>query len=98
MLKSTPTGDLLLVGDFSVLVGNDRQRATRVKIGRYSLPNMNPDSVQLLDFCASLSITKTMFKHKGVHKCSWNRTPLVPISMTDLVDHISQSTTIHFGH
>uniref|UniRef100_A0AAV2J4J5 Endonuclease/exonuclease/phosphatase domain-containing protein n=1 Tax=Knipowitschia caucasica TaxID=637954 RepID=A0AAV2J4J5_KNICA len=40
-----------------------------------------------LDFCAShsLSITNTMFEHKGVHQCTWHQDTLGRRSMIDFV-------------
>ncbi|KAI3358685.1 hypothetical protein L3Q82_015094 [Scortum barcoo] len=40
-----------------------------------------------MDFCAShsLSITNTMFEHKGVHQCTWHQDTLGRRLMIDFV-------------
>lgn len=80
-----PPGDSVLpLGDFNAHVGSDSETCRDV-IGNHL--DVNLSSVLLLDFCAnhSLSITNTMFKHKGIHKCTWHQDTLGCRSMIEFV-------------
>ncbi|TWW61017.1 hypothetical protein D4764_05G0011070 [Takifugu flavidus] len=87
VLESAPFGgSLVLLGDFNGHVGSNSV-TWRGVIRKHGPPDLNPSGVLLLDFCAHLrlSITNTLFRHKGVHMWTWHRDALGRRSMIDFV-------------
>lgn len=56
-------------------------------IGRNGIPDLNPNGVCILDFCArhELSIMFTLFELRVVHKCTWYNATLGQKSMINVV-------------
>ena len=74
VLESAPNGHcILLLGDSNDHVSNDSETWKDV-IGKNGPLDLNPNCVQLMEFCAShsLYITNTMCSHKNVQKCTWS--------------------------
>ena len=71
VLENGPPGDSFVLRDFSALVGSNSE-TWRGVVRNIGPPDLN--CVLLLDLCAchGLSITNTMFRHKGVHMCTWH--------------------------
>ncbi|XP_071145171.1 craniofacial development protein 2-like [Mytilus edulis] len=73
-IVKTPQHDvLLIIGDQNAKVGNDNSQHER-SMGREGLGIMNENGERLADFCSTngLVIGGTLFKHKGIHKITWN--------------------------
>ncbi|TWW57009.1 hypothetical protein D4764_08G0009960 [Takifugu flavidus] len=87
VLESAPSGgSLVFLGDFNVHVGSDSV-TWRGVIGKNAPPDLNPSGVLLLNFCPRLrlSITNILFRHKGVHMCTWHQDALGRRLMIDFV-------------
>ena len=69
VLYGAPVGDsIVFLGDFNTHGGNDGD-TWRGMVGRNGLPELNLSGRLLASH--GLSLTSTMFEHKGAHKCTW---------------------------
>ena len=86
VLRSVPKDDkIFLMGDFNARVGTDSD--TWSCLGNFGVGNMNSNGLLLLELCEefSLSISSTVFKHKGDHTTTW----MHPRSKTwHLIDYV----------
>ena len=87
VLESAPSGDCLgLLANFSADVCSNN-KTWRGMVRKKGPSDLNPSGALLLDICArnGLSITNTMFRHKGVHMCTWHQDTLGRSSMINIV-------------
>jgi len=67
--KVTENDNIILRGDINARVGNNEVTNIVRTSGEATLNN---NSKKSLDFCTyNLKIFNTFFKHKGIHKFSW---------------------------
>jgi len=80
------TDSLMLLGDLNAHVGVDDSRWRGV-IGRNGDADLNGNGRLLLDFCSTsgLTIMNTFFRHRDVHKYTWQRVSSEQRSLIDLV-------------
>ena len=74
VLQTVPKHDVLLVmGDLNAKVGSDNAGLEHC-IGRHGLGTRNGNGERLLEFCVEndMVIGGTIFKHKDIHKQTWN--------------------------
>ena len=74
VLLAVPKHDILLVmGDLNAKVGSDNIGFEHC-IGKHGLGTRNDNGERFLDFCMEndLVIGGTIFKHKDIHKQTWN--------------------------
>jgi exonuclease III len=68
--KSTKIQHLILAVDFNARIGN---RPVKDCTGSEGEATINSNGTALVDFCVfnKLKITNTFFRHKRIHKCTW---------------------------
>jgi len=61
---------IMLVGNMNATVGNNRIANT---VGATGETTLNSNGRKFIDFCTfnNLKITNTFFKHKEIHKFTW---------------------------
>jgi len=67
-----------ILGDFNAHVGNDSEISKGVS-GHHGVADVNDNGMLLLQMCRgnALSIMRTSFQHRDLHKCTWCRCLLV---------------------
>jgi exonuclease III len=72
--NSIPRSDMIiLLGDWNAEIGRDRTGWENVR-GYYGTNTLNDNGTRMLQFCAlnNLRVTNSFFKHKKVHRITWN--------------------------
>ena len=95
VLENAPSGDsLILLADFNAHIGND-SKTWRGVVGKNGPTDLKSVSgLLLLDFCAHQGLSiNTIFRHKGVHMCTWHQNTLgsnliINFVVVDLGPHV----------
>ena len=88
VLESVPKHDILLVmGDLNAKVGADNLGFEQC-IGGHGLGTRNDNGERFLEFCVEneMTIGGTIFKHKDIHKHTWNSPDGVTFNQ---IDHVA---------
>ena len=87
VVDNAPNRDILIImGDFNAKVGQNNASIERI-MGKEGLGDVSENGEELVDMCAlnGLSIGRTLFAHKRVHKANWRS----PDGVTEnQIDHI----------